>query len=187
MALVPIQCHRSLPAGIDASARLRRVPPRRAGNFHLLAQMKVTKAKCPKTDLAKHLFGKSSRLGVTERFAPFPRGLARRFAASYFLGFEFASGERENLRSSGSAEPCAQAASTRHRRLTAYEVATRQRVREETVRCAAVRHRPRQLAAKHSLQIRVQALCFGDFHLGQQMKVTRPPGRNPATPAGVKP
>ncbi len=26
------------------------------------------------------------------------------------------------------------------------------------------------------------ALCFGDFHLCQQMKVTRPPGRNPATP-----
>ena len=51
MALVPIQCHRSLPAGIDASARLRRVPPRRAGNFHLLAQMKVTKAKGLNTDL----------------------------------------------------------------------------------------------------------------------------------------
>jgi hypothetical protein len=26
----------------------------------------------------------------------------------------------------------------------------------------------------------IQALCFGDFHLGQQMKVTRPPGRDPA-------
>src|SRR4029434_10870233 len=26
----------------------------------------------------------------------------------------------------------------------------------------------------------VQALCFGDFHLGQQMKVTRPPRREPA-------
>src|SRR5687767_3603574 len=24
-----------------------------------------------------------------------------------------------------------------------------------------------------------QALCFGYFHLSQQMKVTRPPGRNP--------
>jgi hypothetical protein len=23
-------------------------------------------------------------------------------------------------------------------------------------------------------------LCFGDFHLGPQMKVTRPPGRDPA-------
>jgi hypothetical protein len=53
--------------------------------------MKVTKAKCLNTDLAKHLFGKSSRLGVTERFAPFPRGLARRVAASYFWRLEFAS------------------------------------------------------------------------------------------------
>jgi hypothetical protein len=26
----------------------------------------------------------------------------------------------------------------------------------------------------------VQPLCFGDFHLGPQMKVTRPPGRDPA-------
>jgi hypothetical protein len=26
----------------------------------------------------------------------------------------------------------------------------------------------------------LKALCFGDFHLGQQMKVTRPPGRDPA-------
>ncbi|HUG25595.1 hypothetical protein, partial [Piscinibacter sp.] len=25
-----------------------------------------------------------------------------------------------------------------------------------------------------------EALCFGGFHLGQQMKVTRPPGRDPA-------
>jgi hypothetical protein len=25
-----------------------------------------------------------------------------------------------------------------------------------------------------------QPLCFGDFHLGPQMKVTRPPGRDPA-------
>ena len=40
----------------------------------------------------------------------------------------------------------------------------------------AVLQKPRQLAAKRSAQIRVQALCFGDFHLGQQMKVTRPPG-----------
>src|SRR5687768_10725997 len=32
----------------------------------------------------------------------------------------------------------------------------------------------------------IEALCFGDFHLGQQMKVTRPPGRNPARPHAVK-
>jgi hypothetical protein len=26
----------------------------------------------------------------------------------------------------------------------------------------------------------IEALCFGDFHLCQHMKVTRPPGRDPA-------
>ena len=163
-----------------------RVPPRRAGNFHLLAQMKVTKAKCLNTDLARHLFGKSSRLGFTERFAPFPRGLARRGAASYFLGLEFTSFDREYFGSSGPAEQIIRAVPSSQPLLPAYEVATRRRVREVTVRCATVPQRPLQFAAKHSVQIRVRALCFGDFHLGQQMKVTRPPGRDPATPAGVK-
>ena len=36
-----------------------------------------------------------------------------------------------------------------------------------------------RVLGKHSDQIRVRALGFGDFHLGQQMKVTRPSGRNP--------
>ena len=30
----------------------------------------------------------------------------------------------------------------------------------------------------------VRRLCFGYFHLTRQMKVTRPPGRNPGAPAG---
>src|SRR5690349_19657363 len=131
--------------------------------------MKVTKAKCLNTDLAKHLFGKSSRLGVTERIEPFPRGLARRVAASYFLGFEFASRERKHFRSSGSAEPFDRTAPIRPQRLPVYEVATRRSVREEAARCVTLPQRPRQLAAKQFNQIRVQALCFGDFHLGQQM------------------
>jgi hypothetical protein len=66
--------------------------------------MKVTKAKCLNTDLGKHLTGKSSRLGVTKRFAPFPRGLARRVAASYFVGLEFTSFDREYFGSSGPGE-----------------------------------------------------------------------------------
>jgi hypothetical protein len=28
--------------------------------------------------------------------------------------------------------------------------------------------------------MRIEVLCFGDFHLDQQMKVTRLPGRDPA-------
>jgi hypothetical protein len=46
-----------------------------------------------------------------------------------------------------------------------------------------LRGRPgsRALTPQMSGQIGIQALCFGDFHLCQQMKVTRPPGRDPAT------
>ena len=42
----------------------------------------------------------------------------------------------------------------------------------------------RALTKQMSGQIGIQALCFGDFHLCQQMKVTRPPGRDPANPVG---
>ena len=37
------------------------------------------------------------------------------------------------------------------------------------------------LTQQMSGQVCIQALCFGDFHLCQQMEVTRPPGRDPAT------
>jgi hypothetical protein len=37
----------------------------------------------------------------------------------------------------------------------------------------------RAFTPQMSDQIGIQALCFGDFHLCQQMKVTRPPGRDP--------
>ncbi len=40
----------------------------------------------------------------------------------------------------------------------------------------SVIERPLQFAAMCAGQIEFQALCFGDFHLGQQMKVTRRPG-----------
>ena len=50
--------------------------------------------------------------------------------------------------------------------------------------------KPGALSKQMSARIGIQALCFGDFHLCQQMKVTRPPGRDPATdkvnrPAGT--
>ena len=38
------------------------------------------------------------------------------------------------------------------------------------------------LLKQMSGQMCIRALCFGDFHLCRQMKVTRPPGRDPATP-----
>ena len=45
----------------------------------------------------------------------------------------------------------------------------------------------RALTKQMSGQMCVEALCFGDFYLCQQMKVTRPPGRDPATPWWGKP
>ena len=51
----------------------------------------------------------------------------------------------------------------------------------------AATQRPRQFVAKRSGQMCIWALCFGDFHLGQQMKVTRPPGRDPATHLRTRP
>ena len=45
--------------------------------------------------------------------------------------------------------------------------------------------KPGALTKKVFGQIGIRALCFGDFHLCQQMKVTRPPGRDPATPVGL--
>ena len=52
-----------------------------------------------------------------------------------------------------------------------------------------LRSRPesRALTPQMSGQIGIQALCYGDFHLCQQMKVTRLPGRDPATPWRAKP
>ena len=47
-------------------------------------------------------------------------------------------------------------------------------------RGTAVNGRPPDRVAKWHGQIRVQALFFGDFFLGQQKKVTRLPGRDPA-------
>jgi len=49
----------------------------------LLAQMKVTKAKCLNTDLARHLWGKSPRFRTTARLGRFPLGLPPRAAALF--------------------------------------------------------------------------------------------------------
>ncbi len=103
-----------------------RVPARRAGNFHLLVQMKVTKAN----DLNTHLC-RPHRMSVGLRMPG--ACVARPGRACCRVG----------------APRCIQVACTGWR--------------------------PRRTD-----QIGVQPLCFGDFHLGPQMKVTRPPGRDPA-------
>jgi hypothetical protein len=45
--------------------------------------MKVTKAKCLNTDLARHLLSKSPRFSEAAQFEPFPLGLAPRAAALF--------------------------------------------------------------------------------------------------------
>jgi hypothetical protein len=105
-----------------------------AGNFHLLAQMKVTKAKGPNT-IWPSRFGKKVR--------PAQCGSTR-------------SGER--------LERGAKAFALRvGRALRQVEQARRQ---------------PNS-PAEASGSDRIEALCFGDFHLGQQMKVTGDAGPGP--------
>ena len=157
----------------------RGVPARRPGDFHLLAQMKVTKAKCLNTDLVRHLWGKSPRFREAGRFVPLPLGLACRFSISTVERFELAS--VGCFRSSNANDVIVQTPTVYQRRLTANEVAKATKGRRGNKPMTALLQRPRQVAAKHSAQIRARALCFGDFHLGQQMKVTRPAGRDPAT------
>ena len=135
-----------------------RVPPRRAGNFHLLAQMKVTKAKCLNTHLARRLLSKSSRFTATVRTEAFPLGVARRLGGVAFWRLRCASIGRVDAWSSEARSRVHSCSSTvlspargrsdpmdrgtrmvrtdlsRHRRIPAYEVAKRRRVQEETGR-----------------------------------------------------
>jgi hypothetical protein len=52
--------------------------------------MKVTKAKCLNTHLAKRLWSKSSRFTTTEPAEPFPLGVARRLGGFAFWRLEVA-------------------------------------------------------------------------------------------------
>jgi len=193
MALVPIDCHRSLPAGVCASARLRRVsrrwavshvrcrvPARRPGNFHLLAQMKVTKAKGLNTDLGGMLGCKLKR------------SLGHRRTSDCFLADP---SSRCDFIGRKSALATRQWPDGLFCRSARYEVFVRERSRFEAQeirrreaaskparkRCEPLGEaKPGALSKQMSGQICIQALCFGDFHLCRQMKVTRPPGRDPA-------
>jgi hypothetical protein len=141
--------------------------------------MKVTKAKCLNTDLVRRLLSKSPRFRTTARFGPFPLGLAPR-AAALFWQLELATVGWERFRPSNASDVIVQTPSAYQRRLPAYEVAKATKGQRGNKPITSLLQRRRQLAAKRSAQIRVQALCFGDFHLGQQMKVTGQPGPDPA-------
>jgi hypothetical protein len=137
-----------------------RVPARRPGNFHLGGQMKVTKAKA----LNATPFMRSARFG-----APAQRATGRGCGPSIFL--------RTRRRGPRRVSPA----------LIRWSKG-RSEARLRRVRCRFDVRRRRQVARWAGLARReeraewfcLQALCFGDFHLSQQMKVTHPPGRDPA-------
>ena len=166
------------PRGTVSHERCR-VPARRAGNFHLLAQMKVTKAKGRNTDLVRSLgcelerslahrrtsdgflADPSSRCDFIDRKSPLRVGVLQRSAPRV-------------TRSRGRAANRSKFEPHEIRRRNAASKSARKRFDPlgET--------KPGALTKKVFGQIGIQALCFGDFHLCQQMKVTRPPGRDPA-------
>ena len=177
-AAASLRCR--VPARRPVSHVRCRVPARRPGNFHLLAQMKVTKAKGLNTDLDGmlccelerslahrrtsdgYLADPSSRCDFIGRKAP----LATRHCSDDLFDpgarYEALGRERSKF------EP------QEIRRRNAASKSARKRCEPlgET--------KPGALSKQMSGQICIQALCFGDFHLCQQMKVTRPPGRDPA-------
>jgi hypothetical protein len=149
-----------LVAVIGVECQACRVPARRPGNFHLRPQMKVTKAKGLK---AKPL---------SPFFAPCPPGPAGHLEPPPQLGatthstrprFALPLGPA-NQRGRGLARPAPPSA--------------------RRVRCAACPPSGpldgTADACRTSERCCIQGLCFGDFHLALQMKVTRPPGRDPA-------
>ena len=138
-------------------------PPRRAGNFLLLAQKKVTKEESPNAT---------------------PCG------STVVLLAGGPAGGRSPLRTFLTvARPTFR---------VRYARPWRKSVIHRRARCASEPETPMELSLRATsgghqpptgLCVRsesdephgvcLQALCFGDFHLGQQMKVTRPPGRTP--------
>ena len=155
---------RILALGLDwrcsADCVASRVPPRRAGNFHLRPQMKVTKAKGLKATPFGSFFalrrpGPAGHFDTPPRIEPTTRSTRPRFASAWGPA---------DLRGRGFARPAPSSA--------------------PQVRCAASSpSRPPDRgsgACRTSERCCIQPLCFGDFHLGPQMKVTRPPGRDPA-------
>ena len=137
-----------------------RVPPRQAGNFHLRGQMKVTKAKA----LNATPFTRTARAGAANR-----RAAWRACGTS--------NPQRARRRGPRKASP-ARIRWTPGRRKARPRRACCWLDPRQSVKVAR-----RAGPAKREERAEwccIQPLCFGDFHVGPQMKVTRPPGRDPA-------
>jgi len=137
-----------------------RVPARRPGNFHLRGQMKVTKAKA----LNATPFARSARAGSPVRRATWKECGTADLQRSRRRGPRKASPARIRW-TQGQSE-------ARPRRANSYFDAPG---RLQVARRAGPAKRE-----ERTERFCIEPLCFGDFHLGPQMKVTRPPGRDPA-------
>jgi hypothetical protein len=138
-----------------------RVPARRPGNFHLLGQMKVTKAKALNAKPYGSFFalptpGPAGHLETPKQLAATARSTRPRSALA--LG-------PANHHGRGLARPAPPSA-PRVRCATRFPSGPLGRV---------------SATCRTSERCCIEVLCFGDFHLDPQMKVTRPPGRDPAS------
>ena len=186
----------------------RRVPPRRAGNFHLSGQIKVTKAKALNTsDLAWLL--RDQTVGQRPN-APSPCPAWRLRPARCPMKFTAPDGSgpsrhsvdanalpprpphqgaQEDIRVGPWGWACVLVSTERRdgpdpsgtvetmsRRACAKapDWAGRRRIWPST---------DSLVAWELNMVAGVEAPCFGDFHSGQRMKVTRPPGRIPGRPS----
>ena len=144
-----------------------RVPARRPGNFHLRPQMKVTKAK----GLNATPLMSAARVGSPARRAT--GDIAAAWPAGALAGAGFAGARPRN-------------AKTLDPRPTRSEALPARR-RNEPRRGVQWPAGRGSEACRTSEWFCIRALCFGGFHLGLQMKVTRPPGRDPAGRQTTKP
>ena len=143
------------------SAALRRVPPRQAGNFLLLPQKKVTKEEGPNTgDLSRSLRLHTDFKGSGTRTPP---ELLYRLPRSHSddsdsTRLDPACHRREDPQGSSRNE---------NKRLGVSEESVAGVRRSFS--CQSLGRQPSSRSEK-AKSAGVQALCFGDFHLGPQMK-----------------
>ena len=189
-----------------AEARCR-VPPRRAGNFgvhitslremsepplreHLLAQMKVTKAK----GLIPHPIPLRDSSDISCSVRPEPRAKCPRGGTFRTLSTACAAHlARGGSRLGKGDQVCGKSVTW-----VAFPKAG-----SISLGASEALSRRRSLAERKSNRMLSWGLCFGDFHLPQQMfaqrgfthfaqrsdvntKVTRPPGRDPASSLGTR-
>jgi len=169
-------------------AAARRVSARLPSNFHLLAQMKVTKAKGLEHQPFE-LFASATRLLPRLWHENVQRATLSLTSLTFSRSSSFRldpagprrDGVPRSVRPSAVQSLPAAGGSSRATIAAARAQPVAAHPLESSVPLPM--GRTRKSTCSRSEQAKwagVRALCFGDFHLGQQMKVTREPGRDPA-------